>query len=112
MMNPVSMKNDVMSKGGDIGSVSRDWAGALIGSVAPAAEPEKFSSILASELGKVFASGSEVDKAVTEFNAGAEGASIERTAFLMAKSESEMRMAVQVRNKVVSAYQEVMNLQI
>ena len=73
---------------------------------------DAFSGILASELGKVFGSAKEVDAAVKAYSQGDAGASLERTVFLMAKAEADLRVAVQVRNKAVSAYQEVMNLQI
>lgn len=112
-MNPVSLKTNDLSKGADVGAISSAWSNELAapGDLSPA-QDGGFSSILATEMGKIFSASKEVDAAVGEFNSGGDGASIERTAFLMAKAESEMRVAVQVRNKVVSAYQEVMNLQI
>ena len=76
------------------------------------ASAPSFDGILASELGKVFGSAKEVDKAVKSYSQGDDDASIERTVFLMAKAEADLKVAVQVRNKAVSAYQEVMNLQI
>jgi flagellar hook-basal body complex protein FliE len=111
-MNPVSLKTNDLSKGADIGAVSSAWAKEISEPTGSVPAQEGFSSLLASEMGKIFSTSKEVDASVAEYNAGGDGASIERTAFLMAKAESEMRVAVQVRNKVVSAYQEVMNLQI
>lgn len=77
-----------------------------------AREVSGFESALAGELGKVFGSAKAVDQAVAAYNGGSGAESVERAAFLMAKSESELRLAVQVRNRAVSAYQDVMNLQI
>ena len=84
-------------------------SGASKGAVAPAGGA--FESVLAGELSKVFGSAKAVDEAVAAYNGGS-GESVERAAFLMAKSEAQLRLAVQVRNKAVSAYQDVMNLQI
>lgn len=71
-----------------------------------------FEAALLNEMGKVFGQAKEVDASVAAYNSGSGDGSIERVAFLMAKAEADMRLAVQVRNKAVAAYQEIMNLQI
>jgi flagellar hook-basal body complex protein FliE len=71
-----------------------------------------FETALFNEMGKVFGQAKEVDASVAAYNSNSGDESIERVAFLMAKSEADMRLAVQVRNKAVAAYQEIMNLQI
>jgi flagellar hook-basal body complex protein FliE len=71
-----------------------------------------FEAALVNEMGKIFGQAKEVDASVAAYNSNAGEGSIERVAFLMAKSEADMRLAVQVRNKAVAAYQEIMNLQI
>lgn len=112
-MNPVSLKRNVLSKELEPIAQADAWvreAGKTKN--ANASEPSTFEKALVSELGRVFSAQSEVDAAVSAYNAGAPEASVERTAFLMAKAEADLRLAVQVRNKAVNAYQEVMNMQI
>lgn len=112
-MFPVSLKSVDLSKASELIRQADGW----ISSTSSTAGPERgvggsFEATLASELGKVFGQSKDVDAAVASFNAGDADSSIERTAFLMAKSEADLRLAVQVRNKAVTAYQEVMNMQI
>ena len=112
-MFPVSSKTAGLSKAAEILSEADGWlskSGKTSG--ADAVEGGGFEAALAGELGRVFGASKEVDSAVAAYNAGAPEASIERTAFLMAKAEADLRLAVQVRNKAVTAYQDVMNLQI
>lgn len=112
-MNPVSLKTSGLSKASDLIGEADAWmkSASKTGGAAEA-QGTGFESVLMGELGKVFGAQKEVDAAVTGYNAGAPEASVERTAFLMAKAEADLRLAVQVRNKAVNAYQEVMNLQI
>lgn len=112
-MFPVSLKNVDLSKASELVRQADDWIGASSGAAgARAVGGGAFESALAGELGKIFGQSKGVDAAVTNFNAGGADSSIERTAFLMAKAEADLRLAVQVRNKAVTAYQEVMNMQI
>ena len=71
-----------------------------------------FAAMLLGEMSKINSNDLAVKKEMASFNANEEGASIERLSFLMAKAEAELKVAVQVRNKAVGAYQEIMNMQI
>jgi flagellar hook-basal body complex protein FliE len=100
---------DAWMRGADAAATSASHG---VGIERPLVAPGGFESALTGELAKVFGSAKEVTQAVAAYNAGGEEASVERAAFLMAKSEAALRLAVQVRNKAVNAYQDVMNLQI
>lgn len=112
-MLPVSFKSVDLSKASELIHQADAWIkeGAATPGLGTAAGGS-FEAALSSELGKVFGQSKDVDAAVASFNAGDSDSSIERTAFLMAKAEADLRLAVQVRNKAVTAYQEIMNMQI
>lgn len=109
-MSPVSLKSIDLSKAPELVRQADEWIGTAGG--AKAGGGASFEMALAGELGKVFGQSKSVDAAVASFNAGEADSSIERTAFLMARAEADLRLAVQARNKAVTAYQEVMNMQI
>jgi flagellar hook-basal body complex protein FliE len=102
-----------LSKASGLTSIADAWlneADSLKGGAK--ADGGAFESLLAGELGKVFGAAQEVEAAVAAYNVGGDEASVERAAFLMAKSEADLRFAVQARNKAVNAYQDIINLQI
>jgi flagellar hook-basal body complex protein FliE len=113
VMFPVSLKSVDLSKASELIHQADGWIGAAgSSSGADKSSSGSFEATMASEMAKVFGQSKEVDAAVVSFNAGGADSSIERTVFLMAKAEADLRLAVQVRNKAVTAYQEVMNMQI
>lgn len=76
------------------------------------AEAEGFGSLLAQEMSKVTASASAAQGAIEAYSENPEGVPLERVSLLMATAESDLRFAAQLRNKTVSAYQEVMGMQL
>lgn len=78
----------------------------------PSGVQSGFGELLAKQVEKVTNTALEAQNEIQKVQNGDDNSNLERTAFLMAKAESELGTAVQVRNKAVSAYQEIMNMQI
>jgi flagellar hook-basal body complex protein FliE len=75
-----------------------------------AAAPGAFQDVLASAISSVEGAGRNASAAVERFLSG-EGEEIHTTVLATQKAELAFDMFLQVRNKVVSAYQEVMRMQ-
>ncbi len=77
----------------------------------PAASPGGFQSMLESMVGGVERSQSQAQETVNSFLAG-NNEELHSVALATQRSSLEFEMFMQVRNKVVSAYQEVMRMQV
>ncbi len=89
-----------------------------LASVAPVSAAEQgpeataaFQSVLSDAMENVGKTRQEANATVNRFLAG-EGEEIHNVALAIHKSEAAFQMFTQVRNKVISAYQEVMRLQL
>lgn len=72
---------------------------------------DKFSSILSDALNKVNDLQIESDKATTSFLSG-ETDNIHNVMITASKANLALQMTIQVRNKVMDAYNEIMNMQV
>ena len=70
-----------------------------------------FGSILTDAMQKVGELGNEATKSVENFLSG-EGDDLHKTIMATQRADLGMELFLQVRNKVVSAYQEVMRMQV
>jgi flagellar hook-basal body complex protein FliE len=70
-----------------------------------------FKNILNNAIGEVEGSRSDAAKSVEKFLSG-NGEDLHSTILATQRAELEFQMFMQVRNKVVSAYQEIMKMQI
>ena len=70
-----------------------------------------FQNILRSAINQVEGSRATADNAVQNFIAGNDG-ELHSTILATQKAELEFEMFMQVRNKVVSAYEEIMKMQV
>jgi flagellar hook-basal body complex protein FliE len=78
----------------------------------PAPAPgQGFASVFSEAVSKVEQFGANAEASVGQFLSG-EGEEIHQVAFKTAQAELSFDLFMQVRNKVVSAYQEVMRMQI
>jgi flagellar hook-basal body complex protein FliE len=77
----------------------------------PATQAGEFKQVLQSAIHEVEKSGAAADQAVHGFLAGDDG-ELHSSVLATQKAELEFDMFLQVRNKVVSAYQEIMRMQI
>jgi flagellar hook-basal body complex protein FliE len=69
-----------------------------------------FKNILSSAIGEVESARSGAAKSVEQFLSG-NGEDLHSTILATQRAELEFQMLMQVRNKVVSAYQEIMKMQ-
>ena len=72
---------------------------------------KSFSETLADSLGQVNALQNDADKAIEEFVSG-KSQNIHETMISVNKADIAFRMTMQVRNKIVEAYQEVLRMQV
>jgi flagellar hook-basal body complex protein FliE len=80
-------------------------------SAAPSAETgQAFGEILSSAIGQVESSRNDAARSVEKFLSG-EGDDLHSTILASQRADLEFQMFMQVRNKVVSAYQEIMKMQ-
>ncbi len=92
--------------------------GSLLPAPPPMAAPDSgssqgpsFNDILSSAINEVESSRSSANQSVEQFLSG-EGDDLHSTILATQRAELEFQMFMQVRNKVVSAYQEVMKMQL
>jgi flagellar hook-basal body complex protein FliE len=81
-----------------------------IGSAAPASGRSEFSNILQGAIDQVEGAGNNANQSVQNFLSG-DGEDLHSTVLAVQRANLEFDMLMQVRNKVVSAYQEVMRMQ-
>jgi flagellar hook-basal body complex protein FliE len=90
-------------------------AAAAGGGVAPAtsgAEGSDFATLLKSSIEQVNAAQQEADKLSKSFEQGAPGVELQDVMISLQKANISFQTMVQVRNKLVTAYQEIMNMQV
>ena len=88
-------------------------ASALPSSIRPAGEASQgsgFQDVFASAVGQVESMGQDASASVERFLAG-DGEDLHTTVLATQRAELAFEMFQQVRNKVVSAYQEIMRMQ-
>ena len=71
-----------------------------------------FSTVLSGALKDINAAQLDAGKLQQDFQAGAPGATLEQTMVSMQKAQIGFQAAVTVRNKLVSAYTDIMNMQV
>jgi flagellar hook-basal body complex protein FliE len=91
--------------GGRVGNPSQ-----APGAAEGASASVSFASVLRSGLDGVNAAQQSARKAATDFELGKPGVDLPQVMLEMQKASVSFRAAVEVRNKLVSAYQEIMNM--
>lgn len=92
-------------------------AARALGGIAPAgaagaAKPVDFAAVLAKTIGQVDQAQQSAATMAEQFQLGAKGVTLEDTMVSLQKANISFQAMVQVRNKVVAAYNEIMNMQI
>ncbi|CAI1495322.1 Flagellar hook-basal body complex protein FliE [Serratia quinivorans] len=85
-------------------------AGAMGQGTGTAAQGVSFASELKAAIGKISDTQQAARKQAQDFEVGVPGISLNDVMVDLQKSSISLQMGVQVRNKLVSAYQEVMNM--
>ena len=73
--------------------------------------PAGFGELLEKTISEVNQAQLESDKAVEQLHSG-QAKNIHETMIALEKADISMRLVVQIRNKVVDAYQEIMRMQV
>jgi flagellar hook-basal body complex protein FliE len=81
-----------------------------IGGAAPASGSSEFGNILQGAIDQVEGASNNANQSVQQFLSG-DGEDLHTTVLAVQRASLEFDMLMQVRNKVVSAYQEVMRMQ-
>ena len=76
----------------------------------PATAPDAFSEVLAGAIRQVESAGQQASGSVERFLAG-EGEELHNTVLAATRAELTFEMFLQMRNKIVGAYQEIMKMQ-
>ena len=92
------------------GGASRRNAGAASG--AAPAKPVEFGTLLKASIERVDHGQGAAMKLAERFQLGDPKVSLEETMVALSKANLEFQQLVQVRNRLVQAYHEVMNLQV
>ena len=71
-----------------------------------------FSTVLSGALKEINATQLDASKLQQDFEGGSPGATLEQTMVSMQKAQIGFQAAVTVRNKLVSAYTDIMNMQV
>lgn len=83
---------------------------APVAPAAPSAAPGAFQQILSGAVGSLESAGHEASTSVQRFLSG-EGEELHSTILATQRAELSFDLFLQMRNKVVSAYQEIMRMQ-
>lgn len=76
------------------------------------AKPGSFAATLESALKSVSQAQSEATALQRQYQAGVEGVGLEQTMVAMQKAQIGFQAALAVRNRLVSAYSDIMNMQV
>jgi flagellar hook-basal body complex protein FliE len=82
-----------------------------VGNAAPAGGPD-FSQVLKSTIDQVNAAQQEAQKMTEDFSSGQSNVNLQDVMINLQKANLSFQQMVQVRNKLVSAYHDIMNLQV
>lgn len=85
---------------------------APVAGAAPAAAPGAagFAEALGEALGRADAAQHGAERVARAYQAGAEGVSLESAMVALQEANVSLQFAVQVRNRLVSAYHDIMNM--
>ncbi|MCE5229492.1 flagellar hook-basal body complex protein FliE [bacterium] len=112
-INPINVQNQMWTiQIGGLGRIGEDKAVNPAAEIAPVTDPSqpKFESLFAQELDKVNAQMLDADKTVADIAAG-KSENIHGALIDLQKANLSFKMLVEVRNKALDAYQELMRMQ-
>ncbi len=77
---------------------------------APQSGEESFVHVLKDSIARVNSLQNEADKTIQEFSTGQEGVTLHQTMIEMAQADVAFHLMMQVRDRIVKAYQEMNNM--
>ena len=96
---------------GAAGAAGAAGAGSASGAGAPAGQVD-FGAMLKKSIDQVNASQVQASKGARDFELGVPGADLNDVMISMQKANLSFQQMVQVRNRLVSAYHDIMNMQV
>jgi flagellar hook-basal body complex protein FliE len=85
---------------------------ARVGTEAPEAKRPDFAAVLKSSIEQVNATQKQAETMATEFELGAKNVQLHDVMISLSKANVSFQQMVQVRNRLVSAYHDIMNMQV
>ena len=95
----------------ELRSVSALAGSKPVGNVAPAEGPD-FSQVLKATIDQVNAAQQQAHKMTEDFSSGQSNVNLQDVMINLQKANLSFQQMVQVRNKLVSAYHDIMNIQV
>lgn len=86
--------------------------GARIGAEAPQPNRADFAAVLKSSIEQVNATQKQAETMVTDFELGTKNVQLHEVMISLSKANVSFQQMVQVRNRLVSAYHDIMNMQV
>lgn len=90
------------------GILDRKEAPPLVGS--PQSGEESFVNVLKDSIARVNTLQNEADKTIQDFSTGQNGVTLHQTMIEMAQADVSFHLMMQVRDRIVKAYQEMNNM--
>lgn len=106
-----SMQSQVRGIGGQPNEMAQA-VGQALGAGQGAAPTSSFANVLKQGLDSVSATQQRANTLATQFERGVDGVELPQVMLEMQKASVSFRAVVEVRNKLVNAYQEIMNMPI
>lgn len=97
--------------GGNLGAIQAPDLGALSGSEAGSGGSKTFSEIFRQSVDQVNVDQQQADHAIKELVAG-RTKNIHETMLTIERADASLKMMMQVRNKILDAYKEIMRMQV
>ncbi|WP_137936348.1 flagellar hook-basal body complex protein FliE [Chitinivorax sp. B] len=97
---------------GELRAMSAKAAGGIASSANDPAQPVDFAALLKSSLDQVSQAQQQSRELQQQFELGNPDTNLQDVMIAMQKASLSFETMVQVRNKLVSAYQEIMNIQV
>src|SRR5512139_1857080 len=86
--------------------------GAKLGTESPEAAKTDFAAVLKASIDQVNATQTQAQSMTQAFEVGAPGVQLHDVMISLSKANVSFQQMVQVRNRLVSAYQDIMNMQV
>lgn len=112
MNTPVSAMSGTLDQMRALAAQAAGKPASAAGEAAPAADGGSFASMLKASLDKVSTSQTHAVDQAHAFEMGSSDASLSDVMIDMQKANIQFQTAVQVRNKLVSAYNDIMQMQV
>ncbi len=102
---------EMQAQGMDLSSIGGPLSGQGVGIVSPGREGGSFSDVLKQSMDQVNIDQHEADTVIKELVSG-RSKNIHETMLTIERADTSLKLMMQVRNKVLDAYREIMRMQV